>query len=104
MWGAWAKYCYRVDVGRFAWFAQKVWDVDCEDGEKAALEGIDKTICFFQSLGMPVSMNDLGIGILSAPIIAELADSCVFHGKRLVGNFRPLHKQDIIAIYHMANF
>jgi len=104
MWGAWAEYCWSTDARRFAQYAKSVWGVEEADTEKTTLAGIEKTVQFFASIGMPVSLSQLGLGVLPESVICELAESCVFYGKRLVGNFRPLDKEDIIKIYQLANY
>jgi len=97
IWDSWAKYCYHINPPRFAKYAKEIWDADT--GE----EGISKTVEYFKSIGMPTCFTELGIGVQTDEVIDEMADSCVFHGKRLVGNFKPLDKSDIINIYKLAN-
>ena len=100
MWGSWARYCCPSDPARFARFADMVWGVDTPD---APAEGVRRTEQYFASLGMPVCLPELGMGVLSGEVIGELADSCVFYGKRRVGDFRPLEREDAAKIYQMAN-
>jgi len=102
-WGSWAKYCFSVNPVRFAKYAHDVWGIKESDTETAALKGISQTVEYFKSIGMPTCFSELGIGVQSDQVIDELADSCVFHGKRLVGLFKPLNKDDIINIYKLAN-
>ena len=97
MWASWARYCLDVNPGRFARFAKKVWDAD------SAQEGIDRTEAYFKAIGMPTCFTELGIGVQDDAVLDELADRCVFYGKRLVGTFKPLGKKDILAVYNMAN-
>jgi len=97
MWGSWAKYVCNINQARFAKYAKEIW------GAENADEGIVKTVEFFKSIGMPTCFSELGIGLQSETVIDEMADSCVFHGKRLVGNFKPLDKGDIVSIYELAN-
>ena len=97
MWGSWAKYVCSINQARFAKYANEIW------GAENADEGIVKTVEFFKSIGMPTCFSELGIGLQSETVIDEMADSCVFHGKRLVGNFKPLDKGDIVSIYELAN-
>ena len=103
MWGAWARYCYQTNPGRFAQFAESVWDVSRTSPDAAAINGIERTVQFFASLGMPTNLHQLGVAPLSGEVIGELADSCVFYGKRLVGDFRPLNRDDIARIFKIAN-
>ena len=97
MWGAWARYCLSINPERFDRFAEKVW------GVRGGAEGISKTEKFFKSVGLPTNFSELGIGLQSDAVLNELADSCVFHGKRLVGSFKPLGKEDVLKIYKSVN-
>jgi alcohol dehydrogenase YqhD (iron-dependent ADH family) len=103
MWGAWAEYCLPTNPARFARYARKVWGVTSGDDNTAAKEGIASTQAYFKSIGMPTCFTELGIGTQNDEVIGQLADSCVHYGKRLVGSFRPLNKEDIRAIYQIAN-
>jgi len=97
MWGSWAEYVKGVNPDRFAKYAREVWGVDGADA------GIAKTVEFFKSIGMPTCFTELEIGVQSDSVIDEMASSCVFHGKRLVGNFKPLEQSDCANIYKLAN-
>jgi len=96
MWGSWAKYCYEVKPERFAHYSENVW------GDRNG-NGIESTIVFFKSIGMPTCFTELGVGILEDKAIEEMAESCVFYGKRTIGNFKVLKKEDVVEIYKMAN-
>jgi len=97
VWGSWARYVLEINPARFAKYAGEVWDAE------GAEAGIAKTVGFFKSIGMPTCFSELGIGAQGDNVIEEMAESCVFYGKRLVGNFKPLDKTDIINIYKLAN-
>ena len=97
MWGWWAKYVRDVNPGRFEKYAKEIWGVDGVDA------GIEATVNFFKSIGMPTCFTELGIGIQSDDVIEAMANSCVFYGGRKVGNFLPLEKDDLAKIYHLAN-
>ncbi|MCL2570802.1 MAG: iron-containing alcohol dehydrogenase [Defluviitaleaceae bacterium] len=103
MWGSWARYCLDVNPARFARYARKVWGVTQNDDYTAAKEGIEKTVEYFKSIDMPTCFTELGIGIQSDEVLEQLSYSCVHFGKRLVGSFKPLKKEDIFAIYKAAN-
>ena len=103
VWGAWAKYVYNIDVKRFAKFAEKVWGIRQKNGEEAALLGIDKTIAYFKSLGMPTSFSELGIGIQPEVVLEELANRCTGYGKYTVGDFKKIKQVDAYQIYKMVN-
>jgi len=107
MWGAWARYCLNVNPARFAQYAEKVWGVHYDKTEEAikeaAMVGIRSTEGFFKAIGMPTCFTELGIGVQPDDIIEDLAFCCVHKGKRLVGSFKPLNKEDIAEIYKSAN-
>lgn len=103
VWDSWARYVLHVNPARFAKYAADVWGCPDKSEEKAAMFGIEETVKFFRELDMPTCFTELGIGVQTEKTIDEVADSCVFHGARLVGNFKPLNKNDIIEIYRMAN-
>ncbi|MDF1495596.1 iron-containing alcohol dehydrogenase [Caproiciproducens sp. CPB-2] len=103
VWGSWAKYCYRTKPGRFVRFAEKVWGIHGNSAEETANAAIDRTVAFFASLQMPTCFTELGIGVQSDEVLGQMADSCVFFGKRKVGGFRALDRDDVFRIYKMAN-
>ena len=103
IWGSWAQYCYQQKPERFARFAEKVWGIKKNSSEESACASITETVSFFASLGMPTCFTELGIGIQSEEILRELAQRCVFYGKRKVGNFKQLDSDDVYRIYTLAN-
>ena len=103
VWGSWARYVLKTDVARFAQFAVNVMGctMDYHDAEKTAYEGIETLESFFRSIGMPVSIKELGLE-LSQKQVEELAESASNHGQSTIGEFKKLHKEDIVKIYSMA--
>ena len=91
---AWMKYVYKHDVARFVQYATRVWGVDNDvyDPEGVALEGIARTKAFFKSLGMPVTLSELGVKDEDLDFLCD----------RTIGNFVKLQKDDIRAIYELA--
>jgi len=105
MWGSWARFCLDTNVARFARFAEKVWNVkrgDLSDRELAMI-GIRATEDFFNSINMPISLRQLGCGVLPEEVLEDLAVRCTFYGKRKIGTFRVLDYPEILEIYRMAN-
>ncbi len=93
---AWMKYVYKMDVERFAQFANRVWGVEYKPGdlEGMALDGIAKTKTFFKSIGMPVSLSDLNI---PADRIEEMGNKVMRKGA-----FLPLTPENAIEILKIA--
>lgn len=105
VWDSWARYCVEQDVPRFARLGVKVWGLNPagKDDKTLALEAIEATKSYFRDLDMPVSLPELGIGVLPEEKLEELARRCTFYGKRKVGAFRVLEYEDLLSIYKMAN-
>ncbi len=101
VWGSWAKELYKGAVPRFARFAEKVWGICESDEEKAALLGIEKTVDFFKSIGMPVSLKDLGIDPSDADLKALSLDATM-QGTVKLSRIRPLDANDVKKIYEAA--
>ena len=80
-------------------FAYRVWDVepDFRNPEKAALEGIKSLKEFFASLGIPVTLTDVGI---PDDKFDEMAKKATEDGP--LGQFVKLYKDDVKKIYELA--
>lgn len=104
MWPAWALYVYKEDPARFARYTCNVWRMETvTDIDTAAREGIEATVRFFASLGMPTHLRELLGRQLSFEELYELADRCSRGGTRTVSKFKPLTKEDLLRIYTAAN-
>lgn len=103
VWGSWARYVYRSRPERFAQFGVRVMGVRpvSEDTEAAALAGIAAAERFFHSIGMPVSIPELGLDPTQEQI-REMARKCSGGGKGTIGVFQVLHEKDMQRIYEMA--
>jgi len=71
---AWMKYKCAEKAGRFAKFAENVFDIKGDDTGKKALEGIEAFKKWFVEIGSPVSFKDAG---LPTDKLDELADDVV---------------------------
>ena len=100
---AWAKYVYRNEkaLPRFSQYAVRVWgiEMDFEHPERTALAGIEapKTIsaalvCRFGCLNW----------ILTTAALKRWREKCTFFGKRVLKDYIPLDKKEMIDIYRLA--
>ncbi|MBS7315683.1 MAG: iron-containing alcohol dehydrogenase [Clostridiaceae bacterium] len=98
---AWAKYCYRSNIPRFAQYAVRVWgcEMDYAKPEATALAGIAATEDFFRSIGMPVRLSDIGIGEAE---IDDLASRITAGGKNVIETYIPCGKQEFAEILRLA--
>ncbi len=103
VWGSWAEYVYEKDKGRFAHYAKAVWGIVAEDEDKAAKAGIQATIDYFRSIGMPTSLPELGIGIQAESVLEELSQDATMGDTVRLSLIRPLDAEDVCRIFRMAN-
>lgn len=103
VWGSWARYVYKLDVERFARYGEKVWGIREEEKEAAALQAIARTEEFFRSLGMPVCLGQMKIGVQPDSVLRELADSATKGDMVRLGSFKKMNAQDMYEIYKAAN-
>lgn len=96
---AWMKYVYKENLARFGQYAVRVWDIEADffDLEGLALEGIKRTEEFFKSIGLPVTLGELGIPDDKLELMAEM---CTEGGP--LGNFKKLYKEDVLNIFKLA--
>jgi alcohol dehydrogenase YqhD (iron-dependent ADH family) len=84
-------------LGRFVNYARNVWSVDETNDFEAAKKGIEKTREFFSSLGMPKTLQEVGV---HEQKLNDMAERIVSHGD--VGKFKKLGKRDVLTILHNA--
>ena len=104
VWGDWAKYVMDVNPERFAKLGREIFGISENiPAKEAAIETIEMMIDFFKSIDMPTDFTSLGIGVVSDEVLQDFADRCSYNGGRVVGNFRPIDRDDMYNIYVMAN-
>lgn len=96
----WMRYILNEDnVVKFKEFAINVWQVeDAGTDMEIATKGIDKVFEFYQSIGMPTTLQEVGIDDRDFEAIAEYATG---NGKT-VGRFAELSKEDVLTILNNA--
>ena len=67
--------------------------------EKTAIEGIEKMKNYFASLGMPVTMKEIGIEPKDYEKIVNMTTN---NGTSGINSYRTLNKEDILEIYKLA--
>lgn len=101
VWGAWAEKLYRDCPTRFAKFARRVWRIDEADDLTAAKQGIDCTVGFFRSIGMPTDLNELNVGIAEEDL-PQLALDATLNDTLRLSRIRPLDAKAVEGIYRRA--
>ena len=98
---AWMRYCLDKNPDRFVKFAHRVMavPVDFDDPMGTAINGIYALENFWADLGLPIRLEDLGIG---EEAIAELAAKCKKGPAGTTGNYVPLDEEAIAQVYRLA--
>ena len=101
---AWMEYVYDANPARFAQYGYEVFGLaPTGDIESDALSAIDETRMFFASLGMPISLGELGLdedNIEDA--IAEMIPTLRENKGEPFGSFKKLTMEDAAEIYRLA--
>lgn len=96
----WAEYVYENNLSRFVQFANRVFDVDVDfyNQERTAKEGIRRLREYFNFLGGPEKLSD--IGVTSDENFKKMAsNSCRFGN---IGGIKSLNAEDVESIYKLA--
>ena len=98
---AWAEHEMPYDYPRFAQFANRVLggEMDFEHPERTAREGIRTLRRFFEEIGMPTHLSQLGI---KPENYEKLAANTVRTVNGPVKSYSPLDEKAIIEIYRLA--
>jgi alcohol dehydrogenase YqhD (iron-dependent ADH family) len=97
---AWMKFVLKHDVMRFAQFAVRVFgcEMDFQNPENTAKEGIKRFEKFLISIGMPINFKNLGA---KAEDISTLIEMLKMDTRR-IGYFVELSVDDVREIYNLA--
>ena len=96
---AWMTFMAEHNPGKVAQFARRVWDVVEPDDKKAAIEGIAKLKEFYRSIGMPVTLGELGI---ENPDIELLVKKLHENKGEIIGGYYRLSANETRLIYELA--
>ena len=97
----WMRFILKKDptaLPRFVRFAKNVFGLEGKDDQALAQEAIDRLEAYFKSTGIPMTLQEVGIG---PEHIEDMAAHAIQVG-RLDRAFVPLTKEDLAAIYRMC--
>ncbi|MBU5484167.1 iron-containing alcohol dehydrogenase [Clostridium sp. MSJ-11] len=97
---AWMKHVMKNAVDKFAQMAVRVWgcQMDFENPERTALEGIHRFENFLKSISMPLTFEEIGAKESDIPeMVKKLMD-----GRDKVGSLVGLTAKDVEKIYRLA--
>lgn len=98
---AWMKFVMKKNLGKFVQFAVRVWgcDMNFENPEMTAMEGINRYSAFLTSLGMPSNFKELGAKEEDIPALVKHLGAT---DENPIGRYVKLGPKDIEAIYRLA--
>lgn len=99
LWPSWARYVYKYNLPRFKQYAKNVWNIDSGDDEKDALEAINRQEQYYKDIGMPISLDELGV---KEEDLEYLAFKTSREKTRIIPGYKPLSYEDDLAIFKMA--
>ena len=94
----WLDYVLSEDsLDKFVEFGINVWGIDAkEDPQRIAEKAIEQTRAFFDSLGLPKTLSEVGIGEENLAQMAEKLDG------QLTDTYIPLTGKEVLEIYKNA--
>ncbi len=98
----WMRHVYKVNLPRFAQWANRVMDVevDTANPEATVLEGINRLSAFIKEVGLPTTMRELGVK--SADDIEVIADKAYPDKNGTLGGFSHMTRKDFVEILTAA--
>lgn len=95
----WMRYVLSDEtVHKFCEFARNVWGLCGDDSFELASVAIDKLESFFKESGLPMTLSEFDI---DETYFEEMAEKATY-GNKLATCFKPLTKDDVVAIYKMC--
>lgn len=97
---SWMEFVYKHNPMRFAQMATRVFgcQMDFENPEKTAVQGIACFRKFLKSIGMPINFEELGAKEEDIPVLVEKFGL----GDGKTGGFVALSSEDVASIYKIA--
>lgn len=94
----WMEYVLdKKTLPKFVEYARRVWSIDVAGEFEVAKKGIEKTRDFFNKLGMPKALSEVGI---EDKKLVDMAKKVTSFGP--IGSFRELKEQDVLKILKAA--
>lgn len=96
----WARVYYQYDLDKFARLGERLFGIKEEDKEKASLKCIDAFREYFDKLGMPSRLSEVGVKEKDIEVLANLVSK---EGSRVIEHHsRPLDYETAKEIYLMV--
>lgn len=101
---AWMEYVCQSNIPMFVQFAVNIMGVEGSYREPEAIiqEGIRRLRDFFRRMGLPATLNDLGIDDTHLEEMAKKATGAAFGEEESLGGLQKLYWNDVLEIYKKA--
>ncbi len=101
---AWMQYVYKDNVNMFVQFAVNVMGVkgSYRDPDAMIQEAILRLREFFNKMGLPATLGELGIDASQLEVMAKKATGAAFGNEAPIGGLKKLYWQDVLEIYKLA--
>jgi alcohol dehydrogenase YqhD (iron-dependent ADH family) len=101
---AWMQYVYKDNVNMFVQFAVNVMGVkgSYRDPDAMIQEAILRLREFFNQMGLPATLGELGIDASQLEVMAKKATGAAFGNEVPIGGLKKLYWQDVLEIYKLA--
>lgn len=101
---AWMQYVYKTNINMFVQFSVNVMGVEgsYRDPDAIVQEGIARLRKFFNKMGLPSSLSELGIGEGKLELMAKKATGAAYGKENPLGGLKKLYWQDVLEIYKLA--
>ena len=101
---AWMQYVYKDNVNMFVQFAVNVMGVErsFRDPDAIVQDGIARLREFFKKMGLPSTLQELGIEESKFELMAKKSTGAAFGNESPIGGLKKLYWQDVLAIYNLA--
>lgn len=98
----WMRHVYHVNVPRFAQWANRVMDVEVDTNnlEATAAEGIERLAAFIKEIGLPTTLRELGVSKVED--IEIMAAKAYPDGTGTLGGFSGMTRDDFVTILKNA--
>ena len=101
IWCSWARYTYKANINRWLQYSTNVWnlDIDFEHPEVTINKAIDLQEQYYKSIGMPISLRELGV---KETDLETLAAMCSRNKTRILNGYMKLGFDEMLDIYRLA--
>ena len=89
------RHIYKEGLSKFVRFAENIWGIarNRKTDEELALAGIDALAAFIKEIGLPRTLQELGVSDKS--VLKEIADSCAISQ----GSYKKMTHEEILEIF-----